>query len=146
MSQALVPTLMLSAALLLVGCATPPPPSPLMYVAGPAGAPYSKTVQANGMVYVAGQLGRAAADPVTSFELQSRQAMDKVAAALGSTGVPIDNVVRCNVYLTDISKLGDFSKIYASYFKPGRFPARTTVGVTNLALGSLVEIDLIVRC
>ena len=35
--------------------------------------------------------------------------------------------------------------VYASYFKPGRFPARTTVGVTNLALGSLVEIDLIVR-
>jgi enamine deaminase RidA (YjgF/YER057c/UK114 family) len=37
------------------------------------------------------------------------------------------------------------NKVYASYFKPGHYPARTTVGVTNLALGAAVEIDLIVR-
>jgi hypothetical protein len=37
------------------------------------------------------------------------------------------------------------NKIYASYFKPGHYPALTTVGVTNLALGAAVESDLIVR-
>ncbi|MES2017312.1 MAG: RidA family protein [Pseudomonadota bacterium] len=142
MALPLFPTLMLSSALLLAGCASAPPaPPPLAYVAGAAGAPYSKTVQANGMVYVAGQLGRAAADPVTSFELQARQAMDKIAAALGSTGVPMDNVVRCNVYLTDISKLGDFSKIYVTYFKPDRLPVRTSVGVAALPAGGELEVD-----
>ena len=37
------------------------------------------------------------------------------------------------------------NKIYTEYFKPGKYPARTTVGVTNLALGAAVEIDLVVR-
>ena len=53
-------------------------------------------------------------------------------------------VVFARVYLVNFADYAAMNAVYASYFKPGRFPARTTVGVTNLALGSLVEIDLIV--
>ena len=147
MSMSRVPTpplaLLLATTLLMSACTTAPP---LIYVStNTPNAAYSKSVQAGQMVYVSGQLGRTAAGLVPGFEPQARQAMDNLAAAFNSTGVPMDNVVKCQVYLTDLSKLGDFSKIYVSYFKPDRLPARTSVGVAALPSGAEVEVDCIAQ-
>jgi enamine deaminase RidA (YjgF/YER057c/UK114 family) len=49
------------------------------------------------------------------------------------------------VYLVSFADYAAMNAVYASYFAPGRFPGRTCVGVTGLALGALVEIDLVVR-
>ena len=53
-------------------------------------------------------------------------------------------MVSCRVYLTDLNRdYGPMNAIYGSYFEAGRLPARTCIGVTALALGALVEIDML---
>src|SRR5258705_257061 len=78
---------------------------------------------------------------------QGRKIMQILQTVLHGTGSSLERAVMVRIYLVNFA--ADYPAVnaaYASYFKPGRFPARTTVGVTNMVLGSLVEIDLIVRC
>ena len=119
--------------------APPPPPT----------AAYSHAVRAGDFLFVTGQLG---VDPKTGQLVaggaaeQTRQVMDNLQTVLREAGASLERVVMVRIYLVNFA--ADYpavNKVYAGYFKDGRFPARTTVGVTNLALGSLVEIDLIVR-
>jgi 2-iminobutanoate/2-iminopropanoate deaminase len=120
--------------------APPPPPT----------AAYSHAVRAGDLLFVTGQLG---VDPKTGALVpggaaeQTRQIMENLRIVLRGAGTSLERVVMVRIYLVNFA--ADYpavNGVYASYFGPGRFPARTTVGVTNLALGSLVEIDLIVRC
>ena len=120
--------------------APPPPPT----------AAYSHAVRAGDLLFVTGQLG---VDPRTGALVpggaaeQARQIMQNLQTVLRGAGTSLERAVMVRIYLVNFA--ADYpavNAIYASFFKPGRFPARTTVGVTNLALGSLVEIDLIVRC
>jgi 2-iminobutanoate/2-iminopropanoate deaminase len=120
--------------------APPPPPT----------AAYSHAVRAGDLLFVTGQLG---VDPKTGVLVaggaaeQARQIMENLRTVLRGTGTSLERAVMVRIYLVNFA--ADYpavNAVYASYFTPGRFPARTTVGVTNLALGSLVEIDLIVRC
>jgi len=71
--------------------------------------------------------------------------MRNLQTVLHGAGASLDRAVMTRIYLVNFA--ADYAVvngIYESYFQPGRFPARTTVGVTNLALGGAVEIDLIV--
>jgi 2-iminobutanoate/2-iminopropanoate deaminase len=120
---------------------TAPPPPPT--------AAYSRAVRAGDFLFVTGQLG---VDPKTGQLVaggaaeQTRQVMDNLQTVLREAGARLERAVMVRIYLVNFA--ADYpavNKIYAGYFKDGRFPARTTVGVTNLALGSLVEIDVIVR-
>jgi 2-iminobutanoate/2-iminopropanoate deaminase len=120
--------------------APPPPPS----------AAYSHAVRAGDLLFVTGQLGvnpkTGALVPGGAVE-QARQVMDNLQTVLRGAGTSLDRAVMVRIYLVNFA--ADYpavNGVYASYFKSGRFPSRTTVGVTNLALGALVEIDLIVRC
>ena len=117
----------------------PPPPT----------AAYSHAVRAGDFVFVTGQLG---VDPATNALVpggaaeQAQQIMRNLETVLRGAGTSFDRVVMARLYLVNFT--ADYpvvNGIYRSYFKTEQFPARTTVGVTNLALGSLVEIDLIVR-
>lgn len=119
--------------------APPPPPT----------AAYSHAVRAGDFLFVTGQLG---VDPKTNTLVpggpaeQARQIMRNLEAVLRGSETRIDRTVMARLYLVNFA--ADYpvvNKVYASYFKPGHYPARTTVGVTNLALGASVEIDLIVR-
>ena len=117
----------------------PPPPT----------APYSHAVRAGDLLFVTGQLG---VDP-SSGQLvdggivpQAQQVMRNLETVVRGAGCSLERAVMARIYLVNFA--GDYATvnaIYASYFQPGRFPALTTVGVTNLALGALVEIDLIVH-
>jgi enamine deaminase RidA (YjgF/YER057c/UK114 family) len=63
---------------------------------------------------------------------------------LRAAGVSLDRTVMARLYLVNFD--ADYpavNRVYSAYFKEGRYPSRTTVGVTNLALGAMVEIDLI---
>ena len=115
----------------------PPPPT----------AAYSHAVRAGDFLFVTGQLG---VDPATNMLVpggaaeQATQIMRNLDVVLRGAGASLDRAVMARIYL--IIFAADYpavNKVYASYFKEGACPARTTVGITNLALGAAVEIDLI---
>jgi 2-iminobutanoate/2-iminopropanoate deaminase len=118
--------------------APPPPPT----------AAYSHAVRAGDYLFVTGQLG---VDPKTNAlaaggaEEQAKQIMRNLETVLAGAGASLERTVMARIFLVNFA--ADYpavNRVYSAYFKEGRFPARTTVGVTNLALGAMVEIDLIV--
>jgi 2-iminobutanoate/2-iminopropanoate deaminase len=118
--------------------APPPPPT----------AAYSHAVRAGEYLFVTGQLG---VDPATNTLVpggtvaQTHQVMRNLQAVLAGAGTSLARAVMVRIYLTNFADYAAMNAAYASYFDPRRLPARTTVGVTALALDAAVEIDLIVR-
>ncbi|HEY2190434.1 MAG TPA: RidA family protein [Caldimonas sp.] len=111
-------------------------------------APYSHATEAGGFVFVTGQLATDADDdslPVPDgIDAQTTKVMANLRRVLDGLGLGFADVVSARVFLTDFDR--DYAAMnarYASHFAAGRLPARTTVGVTRLARGGLVEIDLI---
>jgi reactive intermediate/imine deaminase len=114
---------------------------PEFYPAARPNAPFSEAVRVGDLLIVSGQLGLTPGQP-KPFEAEAKQAMDNVAAVLGRHGASMDNVVKCTVFLTDMSKFQAFNAIYVSYFKPGRLPARSAVGPAALAApGATLEVE-----
>ncbi len=108
----------------------------------PPGRPFSLAVRAGDYVHLAGQMGTDEKGLVPGgFEAQSRKTMDNIAAVLKGMNLSMDNVVKCTVMIQDMNKWGDFNKIYTTYFKPGRMPARSAFGVSALALGGEIEVE-----
>jgi len=111
-------------------------------------APYSHAVEAGGFVFVTGQL---ATDPdedslpmPAGIEAQTTQVMDNLRRVLAGVGLGFEQVVMVRIFLTDFERdYAAMNAIYARHFAADRRPARTTVGVTRLARGGIVEIDLI---
>ena len=110
--------------------------------AAPGGLPFSPAVEANGFVFIAGQVGglpgSAGAVP-GGIERETRQALENVGALLRAAGLEYVNVVQTTVYLTDF---GDFDRMNAVYgeFFPTEPPTRATVGVSALAADYRIEI------
>lgn len=104
--------------------------------------PYSQAVMVGNTVNVAGQGGF---DPVSgklanaTFEEEVTRTFENVKAILTAAGATMDDVVKVNVYLTDLNNFGRMNEIYKKYFAAD-FPARSTVG-TTLLLGMQIEID-----
>jgi reactive intermediate/imine deaminase len=113
-------------------------------------APYSHVVEADGWLFVTGQLATDPDDdslpPPPGVEAQTRKVMDNLRRALVGVGVGFAQVVSVRIFLTEFERdYAAMNRLYASYFPADRLPARTTVGVTALARGGLVEIDMIAR-
>lgn len=113
-------------------------------------APYSHAVEADGWVQLTGQMPNDPADPSKPLpdgvEAQTRQVMDNLVLVLAELGLGLEHVTGARVYLTDFERdYAAMNAVYASYFPSDRRPARTCVGVSALALGALVEIDLVAR-
>ena len=113
-------------------------------------APYSHVVEAEGWLFVTGQLATDLVDdslPLPEgIEAQTRKVMDNLKRVLAGVGAGFEHVVSVRIFLTDFERdYALFNDLYAEYFKPDRLPARTTVGVTHLARAGIVEIDLIAR-
>ncbi|MBA4421202.1 MAG: reactive intermediate/imine deaminase [Anaerolinea sp.] len=107
--------------------------------------PYSQAVWAGDFIYLSGQTP---IDPATQklveggIAEQTRQAFDNLEAVLTAAGLSMDNVIKCNVYLVDMNYFSEMNAVYQSRFA-SPYPARTTVGVRELPLGALVEIELV---
>ena len=112
-----------------------------------AGAAYSHVVLDDRYAYCAGQLAADAVRPVPlgDIEVETRAAMDLLGSVLESVGLSFADVVRVGVFLTDLGEFERMNAVYASYFEPGRLPARTCVGVASLLAGTRVEIDCVAR-
>lgn len=109
-----------------------------------AKAPLSQAVTANGMVYVSGttpfDLERKMA---SDFPGQMHQVMQNMKAILEESGSSLDQIVKVNVFLTDIRDFAAMNEIYASYFEEGNYPARTTVEAPMAVPNMLLEIECI---
>jgi enamine deaminase RidA (YjgF/YER057c/UK114 family) len=80
------------------------------------------------------------------IEAQTRRVMDNLFLVLQGAGVQLEHVVAVRAFLTNFERdYAPMNEVYRTYFPEGRQPARTCVGVTALARGALVEIDLIAR-
>ena len=106
--------------------------------------PYSQAIEANGMVFVSGQLPINAATGVMAegAEAQARQSLENVKHILEEAGLGMANIVKTTVFLADMSLFADMNKVYATYFE-GDFPARSAVAVKALPKDALVEIECI---
>ncbi len=113
-------------------------------------APFSHAVESNGWVFLTGQMPTDPADPDAplpeGIAAQTRRVMENLALVLDGLGMGLSNVLQCRCYLTEFERdYAAFNEAYKASFPSGRLPARTTVGVTALAVGALVEIDCIAR-
>jgi 2-iminobutanoate/2-iminopropanoate deaminase len=111
-------------------------------------APFSHAVAADGWVFVTGQMPTDPDDdslPLPEgIEAQTRRVIENLKIVLAGAGSALDKVVFARVYLTHFERdYAAMNVVWRSYFAEGRLPARTCIGVTGLARGALVEIDLL---
>src|SRR6476646_11267021 len=95
----------------------------------PGSLPFSKVVEANGFVFLAGQIGDAPGSngPVPGgIEAETRQTLENVGTLLRAVGLDYSDVVRCTVYIIDIGEFAAMSAVYREYFRSD-LPARATV-------------------
>lgn len=113
-------------------------------------APFSHAVEADGWVFVTGQMpfvGTSVDEPYPDgIEAQTHQVMKNLQTVLAGCGLGLEHVLQVRVYLLHFdADYPAMNAVYASYFPPGRRPARTCVGVNGLAKGALIEIDMVAR-
>jgi len=107
--------------------------------------PYEQAIKANGFIYTAGQIP---IDPKTGnfveggITAQTRQVLENLKAVLEAGGSSLDRVVKATVFLKNIADFAAMNDVYAQYLG-GAKPARSTVAVTELPRGALIEIDLV---
>ena len=107
--------------------------------------PFSQVVEANGFVFLAGQVGNAPGGEGAvpgGIEAETRQMLDNVGRLLRAVGLDYRDVVKATVYLRDFGEFAAMNAIYREYF-PTDPPTRATVGVTALARDFRVEIEVI---
>lgn len=106
--------------------------------------PLSEAVQVGDIIYLSGKLGTAADGSGLvpgGLEPQARRAMDRIGETLAKYDLAYDSVFKCTVWLAEMKDFRAFNVIYKSYFKPGRYPARSAMAVKELALGAAVEVE-----
>lgn len=107
--------------------------------------PYSQAIEANGMVFVSGQLP---VDPATGefapggVKEQATQSLTNIKNILAEAGLAMDNVVKTCVFLADIKDFVAMNEVYATFFN-APFPARSAMAVKDLPKGAMVEIECI---
>lgn len=105
---------------------------------------YSQAVRTGNTVYLSGQIGL---DPASmaladGFEAQTVRVFENLKAVAEAAGGSLADVVKLNLYLTDLANFGQVNEVMARYFAEP-FPARAAVGVKELPKGALVEADAI---
>ena len=103
---------------------------------------YSQAVKAGDTVYLSGQIGLdpASMQLVEGIEAQVRRVFDNLAAVAAAAGGSLADVVKLNIFLTDLGHFALVNSIMAEYFQQP-YPARAAVGVASLPRGALVEAD-----
>ena len=107
--------------------------------------PYSQAVEANGILFISGQIP---IDPSTGKIIeggiaeQTEQVLKNIGAILEEAGLSFKNVVKCTCLLNDMDNFVAMNQVYAKYFTE-EMPARAAYGVVKLPLGVMVEIESI---
>ncbi|TLD82746.1 RidA family protein [Helicobacter trogontum] len=105
--------------------------------------PYSQAIVANDLVFTSGQIPLLPNGEFldSNIQEQTHQVCKNLKAVLEASGSSLENVVKTNVYLSDMSYFSQFNEVYAMYFS--HKPARSTVAVKELPKGSKIEIECI---
>ena len=107
--------------------------------------PYSQAVEANGTLYISGQVP---IDPATGklveggITEQTTQALKNIRAILLAAGYTMDNVVKSTCLLSDMSDFKAMNEVYAQFYTSDQ-PARAAFAVKGLPLGALIEIETV---
>jgi 2-iminobutanoate/2-iminopropanoate deaminase len=107
--------------------------------------PYSRAVESEGIVYFSGQTpvdqntGMLVSNTISD---QTKQCFKNLFTVMESTGLKEEDIVKVNVYLTDMKNFAGMNEEYSKQFSTP-YPARTTIGVKELPLGALIEIEMI---
>lgn len=106
--------------------------------------PYSQAIEANGFVYVSGQLPINPSDGTMPNDIkeQTRQSLDNLKAILAERGLGPESVVKTTVFLADMSLFAPMNEVYAEFFS-APFPARCAFAVKELPKQALVEIEAV---
>lgn len=107
------------------------------------GSPFSPVIVANGTIYLAGHLGRLPGTdsyPDGGIGPQTTQTLENIGATLATIGATHADLVRCQVFLTDIDDFTKMNEAYRQFF-PEAPPARTTIAVSGLAANASIEIE-----
>jgi reactive intermediate/imine deaminase len=117
----------------------------VIHPAGSPVGPFTPAIKAGGLVWLSGQIGNV---PGTRTMVpggvgpETRQAMENLGRVLEAAGTSFARVVKCTVFLADISEWDAMNAVYAPFF-PGALPARSTVAVAGLVFGARVEIECV---
>lgn len=107
--------------------------------------PYSVVTEANGFVFISGQV---AMDPISKerspddVEIQTARVMSNITAILGDLGLGLSDIAKTTIFLADIDDFPKVNTVYAGYFD-AEPPARSTVQAGALPGGFLVEIEVV---
>ena len=109
--------------------------------------PFSHAVKAGDFLFVTGQMPTQKNDKTKlvfgGIEIQTKQVMENLKNVLNEADSNFDKVIFARVYLVNFQDFDKMNAVYESYFSKNKLPARTCIGVTGLAVGASVEIDLI---
>ena len=107
---------------------------------------YSQAVESSGILFTSGQVG---IDPETSemveggVEDQAIRVLKNIYAILSESGLDKTSIIKLNVFLKDLDDFSIVNDTFKEFFGDNEYPARTTVEVSELPLGALIEIDCI---
>lgn len=107
--------------------------------------PYVSAVKTGNLIFCSGQTGinpETGKVDKTCVEGQTKQVMRNLKSVLESQGLTLQNIVKCNVYLSDMANFEKMNVVYGEMLE-GHTPARTTVAVAGLPLDALVEIECV---
>lgn len=107
--------------------------------------PYSQAIQAQGLLFVSGQLPVNPADgsmPV-DIKAQTRQSLENVKAIIEEAGFTLADVVKTTVFVKDMNQFAEINEVYATYFTE-QAPARACIEVARLPKDAGVEIEAVV--
>ena len=111
--------------------------------------PFSHAVKAGGFIFVTGQMPTLINDPTKLIEgdiiSQTHQVMKNLKNVLTAANTSLEDVVFVRIYLVNFQDFDKMNTVYESYFASDKLPARTCIGVSGLAVGASVEIDLIAK-
>jgi 2-iminobutanoate/2-iminopropanoate deaminase len=108
--------------------------------------PYNQSIASDGTLYISGQV---AIDPQNgemlqeTIEVETSQVMHNIGAVLHAAGLSFDNILMCNVFVTDMNNYTRINAVYAEFFDSASAPARALVEVTRLPKDANVEISVI---
>lgn len=109
--------------------------------------PYSHAVESGGFVYLSGQTpmdsktGKLVEGDIAA---QTEQSFINLFNVLKAAGLSSDDVVKVTVFLTDMNNFKSMNEVYSKQFN-SPYPARTTIGVKELPLGALIEVEMIAK-
>jgi reactive intermediate/imine deaminase len=106
--------------------------------------PFSSAVQVGDILFLSGEIGDAGNGTGVvpgGIVPETHQMFKRIKATLAQHGLGLEDVFKCTVMLADISEWQEFNEVYEGYFEEGRYPTRSAMGVSGLAIGARVEME-----